>query len=255
MKMNLESFGLNETEQAIYLAGLALGPTSVQSLSRTANTKRSTSYFAIENLIEKGFFRERKDAKKRTLIAENPKHLNRIIRKEELALQQKKSSLEQLMPQLEAIATNTTDHSSIDYYEGKEGVWHVFENMLKEKADIFWLGNFGAAIEHLDLSDLLINFSKKRRQFYQNKSYIICSSHALAQKLWELEDTDFREFRFIETSKTPQSAIAFQADNTTLFSFGTKISATVYHNREIAGLITLMFDALWKTSSKTPKFE
>ncbi|NBS41897.1 hypothetical protein EBS80_04555, partial [bacterium] len=56
----LVTFGFDEKESGIYLAGLELGSATVLELSRRTALPRTTLYPMLENLCRRGFFRMRK---------------------------------------------------------------------------------------------------------------------------------------------------------------------------------------------------
>ena len=53
---SLTSVGISEKAAKIYLAGLALGTTSVQELARKTGLKRPTVYLHIDELLKQGLF-------------------------------------------------------------------------------------------------------------------------------------------------------------------------------------------------------
>lgn len=252
MEKSLNFFGLNKTEEALYKVALSLGPASVQVLAKAAGVKRSTSYFAIENLIVKGFMHEIIKDKRKTIMAEEPEYLAKILKKEQDLLEEKKKAMAQIVPELKSLVHNLPNHSNVSYYEGKAGIWHIFEDILQEKKDIYWLGDFTAALKYLDFQELLDEFSKKRRQYGPTKSYVISDRHPLARKLWQLEDTDFREFRFLSDKEKLDSAVVIYGHKIALFSFEQIISGTILENKAIAKMMHLMFRVIWENSGQSP---
>lgn len=120
----LKKAGLSENEAKVYLAALELGETSVYRLAKKSGVKRTTTYLAVENLKEKRLMGEFHRNNVVICYAENPKKLTEH-------LEERKKSLEKIMPELLAF-TNLIDRKpKIQFYEGRESYKEVFKNVLK----------------------------------------------------------------------------------------------------------------------------
>ena len=72
MELELRKLGLTEKEVRVYLAGLELGPSSVQKIAEMAKITRPTSYEIIKKLEQKGLFAKTTQNKKRHFSAQSP---------------------------------------------------------------------------------------------------------------------------------------------------------------------------------------
>ena len=52
----LQALGVGEKLATLYLAGLALGTTTVQELARKAGVRRPTAYIHLDELVKQGLF-------------------------------------------------------------------------------------------------------------------------------------------------------------------------------------------------------
>ena len=80
IELELRKLGLKEKEVQVYLAGLELGPSSVQKIAEMAKITRPTTYEIIKILEKKGLFVEIKQKKKRVFIAQSPERILGILR-------------------------------------------------------------------------------------------------------------------------------------------------------------------------------
>lgn len=245
--------GLTETEEKIYKTSLIVGTANIRLIAQKSGIRRSTAYYAIDTLIEKGFLHEKVTSGKKFIEAQQPEYLFDVLAKEKSELRTKEDAIRKIVPQLKELAKNPTFNSEVTYYQGVENVWHIFEDILKERADIYWFGSFGSALEHFAFQELLDRFSKKRRQVGRTKSFVISDPHPLAQKLWRLEDTDFREFRFLPKKFFLRSALIIYNQKIALISFDDPIAGTLIQNNAIAETLRVMFDSLWKSASAKPE--
>jgi len=130
----LKNAGLSENEAKVYLAALELGETSVYRLAKKSGVKRTTTYLAVENLKEKGLMSGYNRDHVAVCYAENPKKLTEH-------LEEKKRSLERIMPELLAFTNLIDKKPKIRYFEGKESYKEVFSDVLKYP-DSEMLGTF-----------------------------------------------------------------------------------------------------------------
>ncbi len=116
--------GLSEHEAKVYLAALELGETSVYRLAKKSGVKRTTTYLAVESLKGKGLISAFQRNNVTLCYAESPKKLA-------VALEEKKKSLDRIMPELLAFNNLMDKKPKIKYFEGRESYKEVFDDVLK----------------------------------------------------------------------------------------------------------------------------
>lgn len=138
----LKNLGLTEIEAKVYLACLELGTDSVLHIAKKAKVKRPTCYLSLDNLFEKGLVS--KIEKKNTTLysAEDPQ----IILKK---YQQKIADFKDLLPFFQA-KFNKGSKPKIRYYEGKEPIKQIYNNVIAPSKRIYFFGT--------DVEKLLENF-------------------------------------------------------------------------------------------------
>lgn len=120
----IKNAGLSENEAKVYLAALELGETSVYRLAKKSGVKRTTTYLAVESLKEKGLMSGYNSDNAMICYAENPKKLSDH-------LEEKKKSLDKVLPELLALTNLIDKKPKIRYFEGKESYKDVFGDVLK----------------------------------------------------------------------------------------------------------------------------
>lgn len=155
IELELRKLGLNEKEVSIYLAGLALGPTSVQDIAKKAKVSRPTAYVIIKNLERRGLFAEVKQKKKKYYAAQSPDRILGLLRTKKREIEEREREFIRIIAALES--KYSQERGEIREYKGKEGL-----KVLKEKfsftfsSDIFVLS-----------SDANLKEIKEREEIYQ----------------------------------------------------------------------------------------
>lgn len=153
----LKQFGLNEKEIKVYLALLELGSASVLNIAKKAKLKRPTAYIILESLLEKGLVSELPRENKTLFVAEEPDLLIKKIKEREKILIQS-------LPFLKSIYNINEKKPEVRFYEGKDGVETVYDEILNAKKEVIWFGS----IEYINKNfpgqtDKFIKITKERR--------------------------------------------------------------------------------------------
>ncbi|MDD5750492.1 MAG: helix-turn-helix domain-containing protein [Candidatus Pacebacteria bacterium] len=141
----LQTLNLNQKEAKIYLAALSLGGASVTGLSRKAGLKRPTAYLIIDELLKKHLLVKAPQGKKVIYKPVNPDMLG-----ERLEKQRQYFSL--IVPELRSLYASSLKQPKARLYEGKEGIFHVQEEMCRAKEiwAVFSPENFLKVFSHRD---------------------------------------------------------------------------------------------------------
>ena len=101
IELELRKLGLTEKEVRIYLAGLELGPTSVQNIAAEARLTRPTTYEIIKKLEQKGLFAETGRKGKRYFTAQSPENILGILRTQKREIEEKEREFIRIISVLE----------------------------------------------------------------------------------------------------------------------------------------------------------
>jgi len=120
IELEMRKLGLREKEVRVYLAGLELGPTSVQDIAKTASITRPTTHEIIKNLKQKGLFEEIKKGKKRYFVAQSPDKILGILRIQKREIEEREREFIRIIAVLEA--KYSKEKGEIKIYRGEDGL-------------------------------------------------------------------------------------------------------------------------------------
>jgi sugar-specific transcriptional regulator TrmB len=123
LEKELQNAGLSERESRVYLTCLEMGEASVAKLAKKTQIKRTTVYLLIESLQEKGLIGLIKKGNKTLYVSEDPR---KIAEK----MEQKKSAIEKILPELLALTNFTNTKPRIKYFEEKRAVEEIYLDTL-----------------------------------------------------------------------------------------------------------------------------
>jgi len=119
IELELRKLDLTEKEVRIYLAGLELGPASVQNIAAKANLTRPTTYEIIRKLGIKGLFIETGKKGKRNFSAQSPERILGILRTQKREIEEKEREFIRIISALET--RYSKEKEGIEVFKGKEG--------------------------------------------------------------------------------------------------------------------------------------
>lgn len=134
----LQKLGLSDKEAKVYLAALELGPQPVQDIARKAGVNRATTYVMIEGLTKRGLVTSFERGKKRLFNAETPDRLLSLIRVKEREIEEQEREFLQVLPQLRAILSSSSEQPRVRFFEGAEGLRAIREEIIATQAKELW---------------------------------------------------------------------------------------------------------------------
>lgn len=130
----LKQYGLSEKQAAIYLATLELGRAPVLRIADKAAVKRPTAYVVLNELLQMGLVEITPRGNTKYYQAIDPKTLlERLQRKTQL--------LEQSLPELRALLNTAQNKPKVRFYEGKQGIYELYDNEILKQPELFSLIN------------------------------------------------------------------------------------------------------------------
>ncbi|MDD5145177.1 MAG: helix-turn-helix domain-containing protein [Candidatus Pacebacteria bacterium] len=118
LSLELRKIGLTEKEVSVYLAGLELGPSSVQTIASKTGITRPTTYEIIRKLNEKDLFTELFENKRRLFAANPPEKLLNILRIKKRESEEKEREFVRIIAALESKYVKS---NGVKEYKEKEG--------------------------------------------------------------------------------------------------------------------------------------
>lgn len=161
-----ETIGLSQQETAVYISLLQLGKASATKIAKNSKINRTTVYYSLDKLIEKGLvsFINIKETKYFTAI--DPELLKNIIEIQKkdtlLKLSEKENQLDGIIPQLKILQNIPKEDLKIEVLEGRQSVRNYVDRVVKTIID----ENIN---ELLSINDTKPGFLREYLKYERNK--------------------------------------------------------------------------------------
>ena len=131
----LKKLGLSDKEIAVYLKLLEYGSLSVRRLAELTEINRGTSYDVLKSLEEKSLVRYQDRNGRQYFVAEEPESLADVLERRAEELSETRAQIIDMIPELKALAGSKDQRPVSKYFEGKDGIREVLDDILKSQND------------------------------------------------------------------------------------------------------------------------
>lgn len=245
----LVQFGLSEQEALIYLAGLRLGPTTVQKLARAAGIKRTTGYSLLEGLQAKGLFTIEHHGFKRSFVAESPENLQRMFEAREL-------HFKELLPAFSALHRLKEGESTISLFNGIERIKEVYESLLRDvRADEDYM-IVSSMQNWYDLApEFFEDFTWRRAELSKKLRFrirLLLQDSPIARRHKKIERELNETIRFLPKKTVLTTNLVIIPKKVVIHQLVPPINAMIIENPNVVRMHREMFEIMW-TSLEEPQ--
>src|SRR3989344_3934818 len=130
----LEAIGLDEQAAKLYITGLEFGAAPASEYAKKTGFNRITTYNILEELVQAGHFTMEKRMRAKWYAPVAPEFLALEARKNVEALQRS-------LPELRSLQGAKYRSPHVRFFEGWDGVKHVYEDTLTAKSELLNFAN------------------------------------------------------------------------------------------------------------------
>ncbi|MBT5807722.1 hypothetical protein HOI18_00400 [Candidatus Uhrbacteria bacterium] len=238
----LDLIGLKEKDMKVYTSILQLGTAPLRKIADEASLNRGTTYEALKRLMEHGLVSYVDAKSHRYFTAEDPQKITGLATRREVALQDARSTLKEVVPELQALLGRSKHRPSVRYYEGEGGVREILEDVLKTTEatrDKRFRIYSSEGIRDL-IAKAWPGFIKKRiRKRVTVRTISIGKggqTHGLDERKWLSQDDKAPTYIFIYPGKTAYVSIDERRE----------LFGVIIDDEAVAATQEMIFDAMWK---------
>jgi len=230
----LKELGFEEREIKIYLALIKNSNQTALQISKQTNIDRTTTYDLLEKLIQKGIISSN--------IINNSNHFKAISPKQLLIyFKEKYSSLENILPQLNAIKQESNEPINCELFTGLSGLKTILKDLINSKKDYKVIGI------KKEYEDIL--------SYFNDQGIIKISEFKIKEIAIVNPNEKFKKakhgvYRYLE-KKLNQPITTILYDNKVVFFFWKEpYYAIRIEDKDFVKMQEEYFDLLWKIAKK-----
>jgi len=233
--------GLTPNESTVYIALLKKGIALASEIASSTNISRPHVYDSITRLIDKGLVSYVIKDNKRYFKAANPKELINFLEDEKEKISAKQQDVKKYLPALSKLQKEKETKTSVEVYEGKEGLKTVLMDILSYGHDFV---AFGATYKFEEVLPLFSRIFVKRREQKNQKAQILVVEGEEPVK------TGLNSYRWIPKEYSlPNSSIIY-GEKTAILLWSGEPLGIIIKSKEVAESYRSYFSLLWKIGKK-----
>jgi len=245
IRKKFNNFGLKDKEIDVYFSLLVMGKGTITDISKKSKIKRTSIYQYLDILLEEGLIYQTAIKKRVFYAPENPKKIIKLLESKRDKIEKSQREIEAVMPNLESLYTKTLVKPSISYYEGKEGIKEVYNEMISTNKNIYSFFSpkklFGL-FSYEENDDLLM-------KLYNNGgilSNLIEKSDETEKRLEIKKYSKFVRNKILPDNFKFDTDLLIGKDSIAMISFDNLISIII-KDKAIADLQKNIFKNIWKS--------
>lgn len=237
----LKDFGFSKKEAEVYFAILELGEVKISDIARKAKLPRTSCYEIIEDLMSRHMVSYFVRKRTRLYVAEEPRKLA-------LLFEHHSEVFRQVLPRLEAMARKAGARPVIRFYEGRDGLKNILDEVIGEQR------NFDA-ITSIDDARILLggdfeDFAENRKKRYLHVRLLTIRSKQ-SEALKDADSKELRETRFVPEEYRFKTANWIFGDKVALLSLQEEHPiGIIIHDASLAGTFRMYFELLWSNAER-----
>ena len=247
MQKQLEDFGLGEKEAKVYIASLALGRATADQLAKQAGIKRPTAYVQIESLTKMGLMSTFEEGKKTYFVPESPEGLQRLLARKKEEVISREKELTNLLPELLRNFDGAGDKPVVRFFEGKNGVISLRDEVLKTSAKEIYVISSADALENAFSLEERVNYSEKRAKAGISIRMIYTR---MAGKFKDPAPSNTERAYISSEQLTMKTDLVIYGDTVGIITLEGHLVGVSIKNPEISKSLKSIFEVLWLSAEK-----
>jgi sugar-specific transcriptional regulator TrmB len=228
----LKFLGLTKMEAKVYLALLKLGASLAGKISKEAQLNRTTTYYALKSLLDKGLASYVVQANRKWFKATTPEILLELLK-------EKEEEAKEIIPKLTAMYRAPKEEHQVTLYYGLKGVKSVFQNILREGKPNCVMDSEGQFTERMPFY---------APHFIREVERIKIPIKHIVRRGVDIKPTKTTEVRYIPRETKSESVINIYGNKVAIIIWTDPPEAVIIKNKAAADSFKSYFDILWKAA-------
>lgn len=236
----LESVGFEKKEARIYMELLRLGSSPASEIAGHLGEDRTTTYYALLRMLEKGHVSES--------IQGNVKHFTATPPEQILSLlEERKELFTGLLPSLQELMQRPRQEFTVEVRKGKEGLRHLYRDAIEAGGEVLGMG--------IDDSQYIAADPAHITQYYEE-----AEKTGLTERLITYEgavmlgSSKVTEYRCVPAQYFPPNETIIYADKVVFMVREPSLHIIHIKSGELARSYRKSFELLWENATP-PKMQ
>ncbi len=239
-----KALGLNDSEIAVYLLSLEIGPAQPQALTKHSGFSRPATYQAIDQLVKKGLMSFVPKGKRHVYAAEPPE---RILHFGQTRLKELEIKIKEIADNIDELdALRKSDRPAVKFFEGANGIKSILSDLVASEPEMTYEITNIDAVKNVFSSNELQSAHKIMEKARGKGRAFLSGEVKYVRKGVDARHLPKEKFPF-------EGDVLIYGDKAALVSYKGKVVGVVIENQEIVKTLKALFDVAWQSSDNFSK--
>ena len=237
----IENLGFSRVKARVYLAVLEAGEVKASDIAKKAKLKRTTCYGLLSELMQSGFIKMTKKAKKNFYFVEDPRDIKNYV-------EEKLANVSKMIPELQKIQNIFPYKPKVTFFEGEGGLRAIYNDIATHSVpggEILSIVGTNNLREYVpkEVEDKYINLRIKMKIVNR----MICTDNSYSHKWEETAQNELRKIKIIKNNIDFEADVKIYGDKVAFISYKENYMGVVIESREITEIQKMFFNNLWNS--------
>ncbi|OGJ62054.1 hypothetical protein A3C37_00200 [Candidatus Peribacteria bacterium RIFCSPHIGHO2_02_FULL_53_20] len=241
--------GLEDKEIDVYLTLIPLKSAPVSVIAKASKQPRTSIYFILDKLQEKGFVSEVESGKITQYVAEPPEKLINHAQEMQTKFHRIEQQIHDALPFLSSLVSPLATTPKVTLLHGIEGMKKTYREILSQP----FIGFLNPHIMYETFGTTTSNYLFQKKKIPLQGRDLITQNAYLDRYIKESPPTKEHDYRILPQGVEFFSDTLVYGDHVAFFAYDHQHTIVRIENSRIAGMIRSWFDALWGISRPVGK--
>lgn len=246
----LEAIGFTADQAQLYTRGLQMGTAPASEYAKATDINRITAYNLLEDMVHLGYFTMVKKVRAKWYAPVAPEYIAVEARKNA-------DALERALPELRSLQSAKYRKPRVRFFEGFEGIRHVYADTLTAKTEILNFANSAVVRNHWPAYDDEYVAERVKRGIHLRG---IAPDDAAGQRVHGEDKARLREIRLVPAKEFDfTNEINVYDHKVAICSFDSGMKGdrdmfgVIIESKEVAETQRQIFEMAWRYAAGSPK--
>lgn len=236
--------GLEDKEIDVYLTLIPLKSAPVSIIAKASKQPRTSIYFILDKLQEKGFVSEVESGKITQYVAEPPEKLINHAQEMQTKFHRIEQQIHDALPFLSSLVSPMATTPKVTLLHGIDGMKKTYREVFSQT----FIGLYNPQLMYDTFGMTTTEYLFQKKKIFLKGRDLVVDGPALERLIQDHPPTGELDYRILPSGTTFHSDAIVYGDHVALFAYDHQHTIVRIENKQIADMIRSWFEALWQIS-------
>ena len=236
--------GLEDKEIDVYLTLISLKSAPVSVIAKASKQPRTSIYFILDKLQEKGFVAEVESGKIIQYVAEPPEKLINHAQEMQTKFHRIEQQIQDAIPLLSSLVSPSATAPRVTLLHGIDGMKKTYREVFSQS----FIGLYNPQLMYETFGMTTAEYLFPKKKIPLRGRDLVVDGPPVERQIQDHPPSEEINYRILPAGVTFHSDAIVYGDHVALFAYDHQHTIVRIENKQIADMIRSWFEALWNIS-------